>query len=227
MAGTAPTMNRAQRIGELHALLRTIKSLGDEVGALCQDARKARERAHGRRCPGSGKAVDGPWQPFAFEKERCAVVLGNAEAGSRLGGRPGARPDSESRIGCYREGFDDRRQRPRLMPLRRRPCGSRRRAPRGRQAWDALLVSRAGDDGTPRLMCPECVDIADVEVAECPLLSDETAEFVCGRCAAPATPGCVRSDLLRWRRRCYYGVGSGHGRAGTVRPASMTAVRLG
>ena len=71
------------------------------------------------------------------------------------------------------------------MPLRRRPCGARGRAPRGRHVWDALLVSRAGDDGTPRLMCPECVDIADVEVAECPLVSDETAEFVCGRCAAP------------------------------------------
>ena len=71
------------------------------------------------------------------------------------------------------------------MLLRRRPCGARGRALRGRQVWDALLVSRTGDDGTPRLMCPECVDIADVEVAECPLVSDETAEFVCGRCAAP------------------------------------------
>lgn len=48
-----------------------------------------------------------------------------------------------------------------------------------------MLVSRAGDDGTPRPMCPECVDIADVEVAECPLVSDETAECVSGRCAAP------------------------------------------
>ena len=55
----------------------------------------------------------------------------------------------------------------------------------GRQAWDAWLVSRAGDDGTPRLVCPECVDIADIVVAECPLVSDETAEIVCGRCAAP------------------------------------------
>ena len=27
--------------------------------------------------------------------------------------------------------------------------------------------------------------LADVVIAECPLVGDETAEYVCGRCAAP------------------------------------------
>ena len=55
----------------------------------------------------------------------------------------------------------------------------------GRQAWDAWLVCRAGEGATPALACPECVDHADVVVAECPLVGDETAEYVCGRCATP------------------------------------------
>ncbi len=54
-----------------------------------------------------------------------------------------------------------------------------------RKVWEAWLVSRAGEDGTPGLVCPECVDVGDVVVAESPLVGDETAEFVCGRRAAP------------------------------------------
>ena len=55
----------------------------------------------------------------------------------------------------------------------------------GREAWDAWLVSRAGEDGTAALVCPECVDLGDVVVAECPAVADETAELVCGRGAMP------------------------------------------
>ena len=59
----------------------------------------------------------------------------------------------------------------------------------GRQAWDAWLVSRAGDDGTPRPVCPECVEIADIVVAECPLVSDETADDEGVRRAVPHAGG--------------------------------------
>ena len=52
----------------------------------------------------------------------------------------------------------------------------------GRQVWDAWLVCRAGEGATPALVCPECVDLADAVVAECPLIGDETAEYICGRC---------------------------------------------
>ena len=54
----------------------------------------------------------------------------------------------------------------------------------GRQAWDTWLVCRAGEGATPALMCPECVDLAEVVVAECPPVGDETAEYAFGRCDA-------------------------------------------
>ena len=38
--------------------------------------------------------------------------------------------------------------------------------------------------GSPRSCARSCVDLADVVIAECPLVGDETAEYVCGRCAA-------------------------------------------
>ena len=55
----------------------------------------------------------------------------------------------------------------------------------GRQVWDAWLVCRVGEGATPALVCLECVDLADVVVAECPPVGYETAEFVCGRCGTP------------------------------------------
>ena len=48
-----------------------------------------------------------------------------------------------------------------------------------------FVAPPVGEGATPALVCPECVDLADVVVAECPLVGDETAEYVCGRCAAP------------------------------------------
>ena len=70
----------------------------------------------------------------------------------------------------------------------------------GRQAWDVWLVCRAGEGATPAFVCPEYVDLADVVVAECPLVGDETAEYGCGRCEARIRkleavlyPRCARS----------------------------------
>ena len=59
----------------------------------------------------------------------------------------------------------------------------------GRQARDTWLVCRAGEGATPALVCPKCVDLADVVVAECPLVGDETAEYALGRCDARIRKG--------------------------------------
>ena len=51
--------------------------------------------------------------------------------------------------------------------------------------WDAFLVHTATEHSGPGLVHSECIRFGELVVAEYPVVSDETAEFVCGRCTEP------------------------------------------
>ncbi|MCY4547974.1 MAG: hypothetical protein OXC28_06380 [Defluviicoccus sp.] len=79
----------------------------------------------------------------------------------------------------------------------------------GRQAWDTWVVCRAGEGATPALVRPEYVGLADVVVAKCPLVGDETAEIrVWALRRADPQAGGRHLPVMRWKRvrdRCVAG----------------------